>query len=460
MRRYKDFADLVNRMSASNPEKEALLVYQSTDLVRAVSWGEFAKDVQRRANLLAGRDCLCEAILADRSYGCVVEIFAAVHAGLQAALLDSLMPNQVLAPLLNEVDADCVWASSSARQTELEGLLGMSRKPAFGAHGILFFTSGTTSSSKAVVLTDKSLMASAYNGASLMPLAQDDSLLCLLPLSHVFGFVCGLLWGLACGAPVALGRGARHYIDDFALFEPSAVALVPKLLEYLIARDAFNAGMKLVLVGAADCEDSLLEKIRQKGIRASLGYGLTETSSGLALSCGDDFHAMTVCPDDTVSIAADGEILVLAPTCIMQGYYRDEKKTAFAIRDDVLYTGDKGFLDDDGLLHVEGRLKDVLTLASGTKVYVPEYEAVISDALGEEDIAVLLNDGVLTLVCGDLVCERDDSEIMRNLETPMSSYPPGSRIVKLVRVGHALPRTAVGDVERWKIQEELKHGNC
>ena len=56
----------------------------------------------------------------------------------------------------------------------------------------------------------------------------------------------------------------------------------------------------------SDCGDALLGAVRERGIRVSLGYGLTETSSGVALSTGDDFHAMTVCPEDEVTIADDG----------------------------------------------------------------------------------------------------------------------------------------------------------
>ena len=200
--------------------------------------------------------------------------------------------------------------------------------------------------------------------------------------------------------------------------------------------------------------------MRKRGIRASLGYGLTETSSGVALSVGDDFHAMTVCPEDRVEIAADGEIVVSAPTCLMQGYYRDPEKTAAAIRDGMLHTGDKGAIDDNGLLHVMGRMKDVIALPGGTKVFLPEYEAAVSDALGERDIAVVAFRGGLVLACGRMVRERTDRELMESLEPAMAAYPPGSRIGRIARLGHALPRTAAGDIERWKVQEEIEHGNC
>ena len=455
MNRYKDFADLVDRMAVDAPERSALLACGATGAPQAITWGELAARVRARTTELTAQGRTCEAILADGTSACVVEAFAAVRAGLQVALLDPMLPNQVALPLLQAVDADCVWASDAARGHALEEQLAPNAAPAFGAHAVLFFTSGTTSSAKPVVLTDESLMSSAFNGSSLMPLAPSDTLLCVLPLSHVFGFVCGLLWGLSCGATVALGRGLRHIADDFALFNPTTVSVVPKLLQLLAARGTFGNNLKLVLVGAADCADTLLDAVRARGIRVSLGYGLTETSSGVALSTGDDFHAMTICPEDTVTIAENGEILVDAPTCLMQGYYRDPEKTAAAVQNGILHTGDQGFLDDEGRLHVVGRLKDVIVLQNGTKVFLPEYEAALAGALGEGDIAVVLHEGALLLVCGRLGHERTDRELLEALEPVMAECPPGSRIWQIARLGHVLPRTAAGDIERWKIQEEL-----
>ena len=451
MERYRDFADLVDGMAADEPGRVALLACDAKGAVQPITWSDFAARVAARAEELAAGGCLCEAVLADATPACIVEVFAAVRAGLQVALLDPLMPNQMLVPLLQTVDADCVWAGNAGRRDELAQKLDPRRQPANGAHAMLFFTSGTTSASKPVVLTDASLMACAYNGAAVMPLSPDDTLLCLLPLSHVFGFVCGLLWGLSCGATVALGRGARHYAQDPAFFRPTAISAVPRLLEFLVAAKALNAELRLVLVGAADCPESLLDEVRARGIRASLGYGLTETSSGVALSTGDDFHALTVCPEDQVEIAQDGEILVSSASCLMQGYYRDERKTAAVLQDGVLHTGDKGYLDERGRLHVQGRIKDVIALPNGTKVFLPEYEAAVSAALDERDVAVALRDGRLVLVCGRMAHDRTDGEILEALAPAMAAFPPASRITGIENLGAPLPRTAAGDIERWKI---------
>ncbi|MBQ1449725.1 MAG: hypothetical protein IIZ12_02145, partial [Eggerthellaceae bacterium] len=106
-----------------------------------------------------------------------------------------------------------------------------------------------------------------------------------------------------------------------------------------------------------------------------------------------------------------------------------------------------------------GRKKDVLMLPNGTKVFLPEYEAAIINALKEHDVAVILCDNILTLACGKLA-SKQASEIMKAIEPAMASYPPGSRIGRVVHIGHVLPRTAAGDIERWKLQKELDDGNC
>ena len=162
---------------------------------------------------------------------------------------------------------------------------------------ILFFTSGTTSQNKAVVLDEQRLCSAAFNGGSLLPLTENTGLLSVLPHSHVFGFVCSLLWPLSFGAKVLLGRGLKRIFMDFSEYRPTAVCLVPEMAAFLSSRKLFNPELKLIMIGAGPCSDRTLETIRSMGIHVSYGYGLTETSSGIALSLGDDPRAMTVCPD-------------------------------------------------------------------------------------------------------------------------------------------------------------------
>ena len=312
---------------------------------------------------------------------------------------------------------------------------------------VLFFTSGTTSLAKAVMLTESSLLAAARNGSSLLPLKQEDVLLSMLPLSHVFGFVCALLWPLYCGASVALYRGRRMMFFDFAFFQPTATTLVPQMAGFFLAKGLYNPELKLILIGAGDCPDAVLQGIAKLGIRVSFGYGLTETSSGIALSLGDEPRAFTICPDYDLRIAEDGEILVHSKTTLMKGYFEDDKATKAVLKGDVLYTGDLGYLDEHGRLHLCGRKKDTLVFSDGTKLYLPEYEAKLVTYLGEEaDFAIGLDaKGRLTLV---IFGPRDYKDEAMAFNATQSR---NRQIVKIVRLTRKPDRTKTGKIQRYKL---------
>jgi long-subunit acyl-CoA synthetase (AMP-forming) len=214
-----------------------------------------------------------------------------------------------------------------------------------------------------------------------------------------------------------------------------------------------NPELKLILVGAGDCPPALLQAASALGIRVSFGYGLTETSSGVAISVGGDPFAMEVCPDDTVTIADDGEILIQAPTCMMQGYYKRPADTEAVLKDGVLYSGDLGKFDEEGRLHITGRKKDMLVLPDGTKLFLPEYEGAIMQALGHTELAVTLKNGRPALVFSG---EADAKDIEQKLRPLMAAQPRGRQLASVYVISHPLPRTATGKIKRWELQQEME----
>ena len=442
--RFQGFDDLLRHYAEVSPEKTALL-----DSGTALSYEALLRRVQDRAEELRASGKTCMGVLCNGSLPCVVEIFAASLAGMQIVLLDENSPVSMLRGLIAYTDIDTLWGDPDLCE-ELVGCL--TEGVTDGSGKILFFTSGTTERSKAVVLTDHSLCQSAYNGSAKLPLSPDDRLLCLLPLGHVFGFVCGLLWGLSCGAEVALGRGARHYIDDCAYYRPTAVSVVPRMLGFLLQQNCLNDELRTLLVGAGDCPKELLQAVKNRGIRVSFGYGLTETSSGVAISVGGDPYALEVCPDDVITVAEDGEILIAAPTCMMQGYYKWPQYTEEVLRHGVLSTGDLGYFDGDGCLHVTGRKKDMLVLGDGTKIFHPEYEAGVAKALGHTEIAVILQDDRPVLVYSG---EADRNTLLEQLRPLMRQLPRGQQLRDIVITDEPLPRTASGKIQRWDLQQKV-----
>ena len=418
--RFDGFEHLLSHFAETSPDAPALR-YETETLGFAALYAR----VQARAKELKAEGKSCLGLLCDGSLDNVIEIFAGNLAGLQLVLLDASLDAEVLKTLIRYTDVDTLWGDEELKE-ELELSLMAGVKDGKGK--ILFFTSGTTERSKAVVLTDRSLCQSAWNGSAKLPLTPEDTLLCLLPLGHVFGFVCGLLWGLSCGACVALGRGARHYADDCSFYRPTAVSVVPMLLGFLVKMRCVNPELGLVLVGAGDCSPALLEAAGAMGLRVCFGYGLTETSSGVAISVKGDPFAMEVCP------------------------YKRPDATHEVLRDGVFYTGDLGSFDEDGLLHITGRKKDMLVLPDGTKIFLPEYESSLMHLLGHTELAVTLLNGRPALVfCG----EGEEKAIREKMSALTRSLPRGQQIAEIIVTDEPLPRTATGKIKRWELQQKV-----
>ena len=467
--KFNSFAEALRFFAHNDPERP-LLVYEDGGAPVKKSRADFAASVLARAEEMRTFGMTCLGVLCDGSLDCVETIFASAVAGLQTVLLDENAADTLLQEQIRQTDIDILWSSDPDLVEELtpyltDGITPRAESSDSSVEGsdILFFTSGTTASSKAVVLTDRSLLAAAYNGSCMLPLSQDDTLLCILPLNHVFGFVCGLLWGMECGAAVALGRGARYYTHDFEFYRPTVLSAVPLLLSFLVQHKLMNSELRLVLVGAGDCSPQLLNSVIQQGVQVSFGYGLTETSSGVAISVpgGSSFDpfALAVCPEDTVALASDGEILISSPSCMMKGYYKHPEDTAAVLKGNLLFTGDLGKWDEDGKLHVIGRKKEILVLADGTKIFLPEYEARILAALPGRDLTVLERNGKPVLLLVDKesstwpeeMRELSRSMVQEELRSAMSQLPRGQQLSEILFTDKPLPRTATGKVKRWEI---------
>ncbi len=447
--RFSGFEQLLSNYAGQTPDAPALIFFDREKQI--LSYSALLSAVRKRADFYRSSGKSCLGILSDGSAACVISLFAAVSAGLQVVMLDASLSEEILGPLMRYTDVDCLWGEEELCRRLTPFLTdGVTD----GTGKLLFFTSGTTERSKAVVLTEQSLCSSAWNGSARLPLSPSDRLLCMLPLGHVFGFVCGLLWGLSCGASVALGRGPRHYMDDCAFFEPTALSAVPTLLAFLLQHRFLNSGLKLVLVGAGDCPPALLDTAAALGLRVSFGYGLTETSSGVAISVSGDPFAMEICPDDRITLAEDGEILISAPTCMMLGYYKRPEDTAAVLTDGILHSGDLGRFDEEGRLHITGRKKDILLLPDGTKIFLPEYERDLAEALNHTELAVVLKDARPVLVYSG---EADSDLLREKLRPLMMRLPRGQQLSGIHLIREPLPRTATGKIKRWELQQKVKN---
>lgn len=433
-RRFNSFRELI----AGQNSGDTAFAYFEGDTRKQLTYGEFLERIDSCP--VPEEDVI--GVFCDNSILSLVTIFAL--AGKKQLVL--LNPYDEPHILTDEIKAAHV--SKLVGQAPEDLVISLPAPGKVTDTDILFFTSGTTAHNKAVVLDQQRLCSSAWNGGSLLPLTEGDSLLSVLPHAHVFGFVCSLLWPLSFGARVSLGRGLKRIFMDISEFRPSVMSLVPEMAAFLTSRKLFNPELKLILIGAGPCSDQVLAAIKGMGIRVSYGYGLTESSSGIALSLGDDPRAMTVCPDYEAAIEADGEISVVCDTTLMKGYYEDEADTLDVLKGNKLYTGDLGRIED-GKLFITGRKKDILVLSDGTKIFLPEYEAKLRQILGpDSDFAVIqLKNGTLALAAARPEKAENAVDLFN------AGYPRGQRISKIIYLPE-LPKTATGKIRRYEISGE------
>ena len=289
----------------------------------------------------------------------------------------------------------------------------------------IIFTSGTTSMSKAVMLSNKNLASNIYNINSIETVYDTDVNMLFLPLHHTFGSTI-LLLALADGVTNVFCDGLRHIQSNLKEYKVSVFVCVPLLLEAMYKKiyaevekqgktkilkfannisrfllklgidirrkvfkqilDNLGGNLRFVISGASAIDKNVAKGFHDFGILVVQGYGLTETSPVLSAENENNVKFGSVgLPLPEVEIKIDnpneegiGEIISKGPN-IMLGYYEMEEETAKVIKDGWFYTGDLGYIDKDGFLFITGRKKNVIVLKNGKNVYPEEIELLINN---------------------------------------------------------------------------------
>lgn len=290
---------------------------------------------------------------------------------------------------------------------------------------ILFFTSGTTSQSKGVMLCNRNLAENINACSAYVDLRQSDRLFSVLPLHHSYESTIGFLYPFAMGASIAICEGLKYVLPNIQESEPTAILGVPILIENIhkninksieksgksaivnsmihvtnairtvgidLKRKVFkeildNLGGKLrIIVSAAAPIDPKVGKwVQDIGICFLQGYGLTETAPISALT--PDYDPKVGSAGKAVKCAeikinnpnekGEGEVLIKSKT-LMLGYYEDEEATKAVIDEDGWFnSGDVGYLDKDGFLFITGRSKNVIVTQNGKNIYPEEIEILL-----------------------------------------------------------------------------------
>jgi O-succinylbenzoic acid--CoA ligase len=309
---------------------------------------------------------------------------------------------------------------------------------------VVLHTSGTTAAPKPVVLTYGNFRASAAAAASNLPLTPDDRWLCVLPLFHVGGLSILTRSAFAGSSAILHERfDADAVRESLESGEATVVSLVATMLRRLREAGLSKApGLRAALVGGGPVPRDLLDWGAEIGLPLLQTYGMTETCSQIATATAGSRAARPL-PGVELTIGSDGEILVRGPM-VSAG--------ALSV-DGWLHTGDRGRLDDEGFLHVDGRIKDTI-VTGGENVAAAEVEealvahpAVVDAAVvgrpdpewGEAVTAfVVVEDGGAT-----------DAEIVAHARERLAGYKVPRAIVRV----DELPRNASGKLLKGRLPQ-------
>ena len=250
----------------------------------------------------------------------------------------------------------------------------------------IIMTGGTSGKSKGAVLSHVALTGGVLNGCYGIDAVFGQTYYCIMPLTHVFGFIRNLLTAFYSGSSIAFNADKMKMFDEIRACRPTVLVIVPALAElFLNLIKAYGAGMlggavKLIVCGAANVPPYLSTEYSKLGILFCAGYGLTEFAnmvSGNPETVSLPESVGMLFPDQEGKIV-NGE-LYLRGRNMMTCYYADPEETEAAFEDGWFKTGDLARFDENKNLFIIGRSKDVIVLSNGENVSPAYIEAKIDE---------------------------------------------------------------------------------
>ena len=382
---------------------------------------------------------------------------------------------------------------------------------------IILFTSGTTSKSKAVMLSNYNIASNIVAMLYVEDIRPTDVNLAFLPAHHIFGST-GQLVMIASGATTAFPDGLKYIAQNLREYKVSLFVGVPLLIEAIykniekeVAKqgktrtvkigkfisnillkfhidirrklfksilDALGGSLRFVISGGAPLDKRVSKGFYEIGVEVAQGYGLTETAPVIAAENAKRRKYGSIgipMENDEVEIVNKdkdgiGELRVKGPN-VMLGYYENDEATKKVIKDGWFYTGDLGYIDKKGFVFLTGRQKDMIVLKNGKKVFPEEVEAIINNLdLVEEcmvfgmpegndkndlklSVKVVYNKEVAKEQYPNVNEEELRKIIWEQIKTINKTFPPYKYVKNMILTDKELIKTTTKKIKR---NEELK----
>lgn len=454
---YDTFPDFLSDIAQRYADRTALTWFGRKKEAHSLTYRQLTRRVSALRQALCIRGCTGGdhlAIISENSADWIAVFLAAASCGAVAVCVDTEQSDEsirdmavrsdsrtlflsptflpICLPLLDQGKVDHIvlmgGLASEERIESLEDLiqLGEDRLDSDGPAPAavspdqtaqIVFTSGTTSQSKMVMLSQKAILSNMYGASSHVQLYR--SVFCPLPFYHAYGMNCAVLNSFLQGCQLFINGNLKTVMRDLHLAQPDTMFTVPLMVEaihnqiWLTAEKAGKAdalrkalklaalcrrfhlpvkikalgqlketavgSLRLVICGGAHLSPSIAREFELLGVQMLQGYGITECAPLISVNrngCNRLGSVGLPLLNCRVEIR-DGEVWAKGPS-VMQGYYKDPEQTALALRDGWFNTGDLGYLDKDGFLYLTGRKKNLIVFKNGKKISPEKLEELIA----------------------------------------------------------------------------------
>ncbi len=331
---------------------------------------------------------------------------------------------------------------------------------------MICFTSGSTGGAKGIMLSMCNMSNNSQNIIDGYPDVENKLFLSILPMSHIYGFMTEIIGQLLKGKDVRILSSLltiNNLYCAIKITQPYALSMIPQIVSALMDSHADCIELMLRSVQQMYIGGALFGKDKEKqlyaaGVPISIGYGMTETGPLISYSIHPLYRPNTcgkIVSGMTARISPVGEILVKGEN-VMLGYYKDPEATARKIDSDGwLHTGDKGHLDEDGYLYVEGRLnQDMIVLPNGENIHPEDIERHINALPEVKESIVLARDGKLVAIAVPQITNHQsqitNSDLRRHiLRTVNPSLPLYSQLYDVEITDTSLAKTEKQTLKRY-----------
>jgi len=343
----------------------------------------------------------------------------------------------------------------------------------------ILYTSGTTGQPKGAMLTHGNFLSNCAACIQAIKVKKTDNFICLLPMFHSFAWTVCVLLPLYAAASITIidslrpfGKVVRNVIKKkVTVFV--AIPSIYQILAHMHIPPVFTSRVlkmidpiRICISGAAALPTEVLERFEEKfKVPLLEGYGLTEASPVVSLnplrgirkpgSVGLPLEGIEVKVvnerGEQLSAGKIGELLVKGPN-VMRGYFNNNQATGETLKDNWLYTGDLGKIDEGGYIYIVDRKKDMINVR-GLNVYPAEVERVLLRHPKIKEAAVV---GIADRFKGEVpkafvVLKENESlaesEIIKFLRKNLAVF----KIPKFVEFRESLPKTATGKIAKRQI---------